>query len=164
MIRSMLPSLRAVFDGLSMALTGVVTTAHAEPPAAHARDLAQEERNRQIVVDFYTGVFERHEVAKSSELLVDSYIQHNPGVPDGKQAFVSYFTELFKKNPAARSRIVRSATSGDLVYLHVHSTANDKDLGRAIVDIFRVKDGKIVEHWDVIQAVPDKARNNNTMF
>ena len=59
---------------------------------------------------------------------------------------------------------MRSATDGDLVFLHNHSTTSENDRGRAIVDIFRVKDRKIVEHWDVIQPVPEKAVNNNTMF
>ena len=85
-------------------------------------------------------------------------------VPDGKAPFVNYFTGFFKENPQSKARIVRSATDGDLVYLHIHSTENESDRGRAIVDIFRVTDGKITEHWDVIQEVPEKAANNNTMF
>jgi predicted SnoaL-like aldol condensation-catalyzing enzyme len=52
----------------------------------------------------------------------------------------------------------------DLVWLHVHATNGAKDRGQAIIDIFRVKNGKIVEHWDVIQAVPETAANKNTMF
>ncbi|WP_254814469.1 nuclear transport factor 2 family protein [Pseudomonas aeruginosa] len=154
---------------LSLMLLGVAAAApaHAQSPAAQTqstRDLAQEERNRQIVIDFYRGVFERHDVAKSAEVLVDGYIQHNPGVPDGKAPFVNYFTGFFKENPKARSTIVRSAADGNLVYLHVHSTNGEADRGRAIVDIFRVENGRIVEHWDVIQAVPEKAANANTMF
>lgn len=128
------------------------------------RNLTQEESNRQIVVNFYNGVFNNHDVAKSSEVLAENYIQHNPNVPNGKSPFVIYFTDLFKNNPNARSRIVRSAADGDLVYLHVHSTKDNKDLGRAIIDIFRVKDNRIVEHWDVVQLIPSKSANNNTMF
>lgn len=62
------------------------------------------------------------------------------------------------------ARIVRSAADGDLVYLHVHATEHPGDRGEAVVDIFRVKDGKIVEHWDVIQPVPETSANRNTMF
>ena len=90
--------------------------------------------------------------------------RHNPGVPDGKAPFVSFFTNRFKNTPEARARIVRSSATDDLVWLHVHSTERPGDRGRAIVDIFRVKDGKIVEHWDVVQPVPEKAANDNTMF
>jgi predicted SnoaL-like aldol condensation-catalyzing enzyme len=60
--------------------------------------------------------------------------------------------------------IVRSSVDGDLVYLHVHSANDPKDLGQAVADIFRVRDGEIVEHWDVIQSVPEEAANKNTMF
>ncbi|OYR18533.1 snoaL-like domain protein [Brucella rhizosphaerae] len=128
------------------------------------RDIAKEESNRSVVLEFYDGVFNKHEVEKYSEVIVDQYIQHNPNVPDGKEAFVSFFTQRFKDNPEATSRIVRSATDGDLVFIHVNSKENANDPGVAIVDIFRVDNGKIVEHWDVIQKVPDSASNKNTMF
>lgn len=145
---------------------GVFQSASAQTTAQApvARDFAKEERNRQIVVDFYNGVFNKHDVAGASPVLLDSYIQHNPGVPNGKAPFVDHFTAFFKANPNARSRIVRSATDGDLVYLHVHSTNGEGDRGRAIVDIFRVENGRIAEHWDVIQRVPEQAANSNTMF
>jgi predicted SnoaL-like aldol condensation-catalyzing enzyme len=77
---------------------------------------------------------------------------------------VKFFTQRFKDNPTATARIVRSATDGDLVFIHLQSKMNEADRGRAIVDIFRVDNGKIVEHWDVIQAVPETSKNNNTMF
>lgn len=128
------------------------------------RDLAQEEANRKLVIEFYDTVFNKHEVEKGAAVIVDSYKQHNPMVPDGKKRFVDYFTGHFKENPQSKARIVRSATDGDLVYLHIHSTEKDGDRGTAIVDIFRVTDGKITEHWDVIQPVPETAANNNTMF
>ncbi|MDH7794825.1 MULTISPECIES: ester cyclase [unclassified Beijerinckia] len=128
------------------------------------RNFASEETNRKLVVEFYDRFFNKHETAEAAQVVADDYKQHNPNVPDGKQVFVSFFTKMFKDNPERRSRIVRSATDGDLVYLHVHSQLNANDLGSAIVDIFRVKDGKIVEHWDVVQKVPEKAANQNTMF
>lgn len=134
------------------------------PAFAQTRDLATEEANRKLVVEFYDRFFNKHETAEAAEVVADSYIQHNPQVPDGKAPFVSFFTGYFKTNPESRAKIVRSATDGDLVYLHVHSTEGAKDRGVAVVDIFRVKEGKIVEHWDVIQPVPEKAANQNTMF
>ena len=111
------------------------------------RDFAQEEANRKLVIEFYDTVFNKHEVEKGATALVDSYKQHNPRVPDGKAPFVNYFTGFFKENTQSKARIVRSATDGDLVYLHIHSTEKDGDRGTAIVDIFRVTDGKITEHW-----------------
>ena len=129
-----------------------------------ARDLTAEEANRALVIEFYDQFFNRHQVEQAARVVADDYKQHNPDVPDGKAPFVGYFTGYFKDNPQSRARIVRSATDGDLVYLHVHSTTGPQDLGQAVVDIFRVENGIIVEHWDVIQEVPAKAANDNTMF
>ncbi|HKU42727.1 MAG TPA: nuclear transport factor 2 family protein, partial [Polyangiales bacterium] len=94
----------------------------------------------------------------------DKYIQHNPRVPDGKDAVIGYFIPFFKNNPEASWEIKRVIADGDLVVLHVHSRSNASDRGRAIVDIFRVEKGKVVEHWDVIQDIPEKSANTNTMF
>lgn len=123
-----------------------------------------EETNRKLVLDFYDQFFNQHDVKQASSVVAENYIQHNPDVPDGKAPFVSYFTDFFKKNPQSHARIVHSAVDGDLVWLHVHSTNGKNDRGQSVVDIFRVKDGKIIEHWDVIQDVPSQSANSNTMF
>jgi len=153
-------SIFAVCSALLISVASVSTPVFAQ----QTRDIAKEEANRKLVLEFYDGVFNKHEVEKYSEVLAENYIQHNPGVPDGKAPFVKFFTQRFKDNPKATARIVRSATDGDLVFLHLQSKMNEEDRGRAIVDIFRVDNGKIVEHWDVIQAVPETSKNNNTMF
>lgn len=125
----------------------------------------QAEQNKKIVIDFYEGVFQKHLVkAYADRFIGDQYIQHNPHVPDGKAPFVNFFTGHFKENPEAKSVIKRAVAEGNLVFLHVHSTQNPQDRGVAIVDIFRVENGKIVEHWDVQQAVPEQSANTNTMF
>ncbi|ULR46939.1 nuclear transport factor 2 family protein [Rhizobium sp. K102] len=130
---------------------------------AASRDLKVEEANRKLVVVFYDRFFNSHDIEAAS-VVADDYRQHNPQVPDGKKPLVSFFTGFFKENPQSKAEIVRTAADGDLVWLHVHATNGTDDRGQAIVDIFRVKDGKIVEHWDVIQAVPKEAANKNTMF
>lgn len=123
------------------------------------------EQNKAIVVDFYQGVFLKHQVSTyADQYLADKYIQHNPHVQDGKAPFVNYFKQYFKQNPEAQNQIKRVIASGDLVALHVHSTQSQADRGKAIVDIFRVENGKIVEHWDVIQAIPEQSANSNSMF
>lgn len=125
----------------------------------------QTELNKKIVTQFYEGVFIRHQVKLYSDRYIgNQYIQHNPHVPDGKAPFVDYFTQYFKENPQAKNTIKRIIADGDLVALHVHSTQNEQDLGQAIVDIFRLENGKIVEHWDVIQPVNKESANSNTMF
>ncbi len=128
------------------------------------RDLATEEANLKLVVNFYEQFFNKHEVARAAEVVSENYKQHNPEVPDGKKPFVDYFSQFFKETPQSKARIVRTATSGDLVWLQVHSTNSPSDRGQAVLDIFRVKNGKIVEHWDIIQDVPAQSANGNTMF
>ncbi len=142
-----------------------LSSVQAADPQSTVRVKSQAEQNKNIVVDFYQGVFQKHEVkAYSDRYIGNQYIQHNPHVPDGKAPFVNYFTQYFKENPNAKSTIKRVVADGDLVWLHVHSTQNSPDLGTAVVDIFRVENGKIVEHWDVQQEVPKPSANKNTMF
>lgn len=123
------------------------------------------EHNKKIVTDFYEGVFLKHKVKEYSDRYIGAqYIQHNPHVPNGKAPFVDYFTGYFKENPEAQNVIKRVIADKDLVVLHVHSKQNKADRGVAIVDIFRLENGKIVEHWDVQQAIPEQSANTNTMF
>ncbi|MBN9982633.1 nuclear transport factor 2 family protein [Rhizobium laguerreae] len=143
-------------------LAGVAAPAGAFAESA-SRDLKIEEANRKLVVEFYDRFFNKHDIEAAS-VVADDYRQHNSQVPDGKKPLISFFTGFFKENAQSKAEIVRSAADGDLVWLHVHATNGADDRGQAIVDIFRVKDGKIVEHWDVIQAVPKEAANKNTMF
>lgn len=137
---------------------------HAGAAGAAERDLQVEEANRRIVLEFYDRFFNRHETDEAARVVVPDYRQHNPRVPDGRAPFVNFFAAFFRQNPRYNVRVVRSATDGDLVYLHVHARRSSEDRGSAVVDIFRVRDGKIVEHWDVIQPVPEGAANQNTMF
>jgi predicted SnoaL-like aldol condensation-catalyzing enzyme len=133
------------------------------PAAAHPKDASA--KNKEIVIAFYNLIFRDHKPAEAFERYGgDKYIQHNPRVPDGKDALIGYFTPYFKANPEAKSEIKRSAADGDLVWLHVHAKKDASDRGRAIVDIFRVEKGKVVEHWDAVQDIPETAANTNTMF
>lgn len=142
---------------LLLALSGITA-------AQSARNLTAEEANRALVLEFYDKFFNKHQVDEAAKVVADGYTQHNPTVPDGKEPFVSYYREFFKENPQSRAQVVRSAVDSNFVWLHVHSVNDAKDRGEAVVDIFRVKDGMIVEHWDVIQLVPETAENSNTMF
>ncbi|MFV0350093.1 MAG: ester cyclase [Halodesulfovibrio sp.] len=150
---------QTILAGAAM-LLALAGTANAQP----VHDIKAEEANRVLVLKFYDTFFNKHQVDEAAKVVADNYIQHNPSVPDGKEPFVSYFRGFFKENPESKVRIVRSAVDGDIVWLHIHSVNNAKDTGEAVVDIFRVQDGMIVEHWDVIQPVPQTAENTNTMF
>ena len=153
---------RTILMALLLALT--VLTGGQVMAQDTRRDLMTEEANLKLVVNFYEQFFNKHEVARAAEVVSEDYKQHNPEVPDGKKPFVDYFSQFFKETPQSKARIVRTATSGDLVWLQVHSTNSPSDRGQAVLDIFRVKNGKIVEHWDITQDIPEKSANENTMF
>lgn len=151
---------------LSSCLAALIVVAGAallSAERAQAKDPAS--KNKEIVVAFYNMIFRDHKPSEAFERFGgDKYIQHNPRVPDGKDAVINYFTPFFKANPEARNEIKRAVAEGDLVFLHVHSKKDASERGRAIVEIFRVERGKVVEHWDVIQDIPESAANSNTMF
>ena len=127
-------------------------------------DDQQEEANKKIVIAFYEAAINQKDFAAAEKYLGPRYIQHNPNVPDGPQGLKNFLAFLRDKYPAAHSDIRRAFADGDYVILHVHNVREPNTAGSAIVDIFKLEDGKIVEHWDVIQPIPDKAANGNGMF
>jgi predicted SnoaL-like aldol condensation-catalyzing enzyme len=122
------------------------------------------EANKKIVVDFYEKGLNQKDFDAAAKYFGPRYIQHNPGAGNGPEGFKRLVTFLKEKFPNSHSEIKRVIAEGDLVVLHVHSVREPGERGRAIVDIFKVEDRKIVEHWDVIQDIPEKSANENTMF
>ena len=128
---------------------------------AFAADL---DANKKIVVDFYEKGLNQKDFDAAAKYFGPRYVQHNPGAANGPEGFKRLVGFLKEKFPNFRNEIKRVIADGDLVVLHVHSKRSPDDRGRAIVDIFKVENGKIVEHWDVVQDIPEKSANDNTMF
>ena len=126
---------------------------------------AQEQANKDLVLAFYDAAINQKDVDAAVTYIGPKYIQHNPRSADGVEGLKGFIGGYLKKaNPGLKAVVKRVVVQGDLVVLHVHSLPEPGALGTAIVDIFRVENGKIVEHWDVMQPVPDKLAHGNTMF
>ncbi|MGX1170074.1 putative SnoaL-like aldol condensation-catalyzing enzyme [Bradyrhizobium sp. USDA 372] len=125
---------------------------------------AQEEANRQTVLAFYEKGLNQKDADAALAYVGNRYVQHNPTAPDGPDGFRKFIGFLREKFPNSRSEIKRSFAEGDFVILHVHSVREPGTRGRAIVDIFKLENGRIVEHWDVVQEIPENPANGNTMF
>ena len=125
---------------------------------------AQEEANRAAVLAFYEKGLNQKDADAALAYVGNRYVQHNPNAPDGPDGFRKFIGFLREKFPSSHSEIKRSFVDGDFVILHVHSVREPGSRGRAIVDIFKLENGEIVEHWDVVQDIPENPANNNTMF
>jgi predicted SnoaL-like aldol condensation-catalyzing enzyme len=122
------------------------------------------ERNKKNAIEFYNMAYQGNPV-KAVELYVGSeYIQHNPDVADGANAFINYFTLMKKEYPNKSMEFVRAVAQDDLVALHTHQIWPNNEQ-YITMDFFRFDDnGKIVEHWDSIQRIPNKTKSGNTMY
>jgi predicted SnoaL-like aldol condensation-catalyzing enzyme len=124
----------------------------------------QDEKNKKIVVDFYQRLFGDKDITAIDDYLVENYIQHNPGVADGRQAIKNIAVKWLANQPKSKVDFQKIVADGDLVVLHIKTKSFTSVRDASLIDIFRVKDGKIVEHWDIMQEVPEKAANAHPMF
>lgn len=119
--------------------------------------------NGELAVAALDGLFNRRDLSVLDRYFGDEYLQHNPNVADGTAALRAYVQSL-ESQPEFGVEIHRVVAQGDLVAVHGHYRNGPDDLGRAAVDLFRVEDGRLVEHWDVLQDVPPQSVNGHSMF
>ena len=130
--------------------------------AQTANDLAY---NKRVAKSCLDTIFNQKKPSQAvAQYISPNYRQHNPDAPDGPDGVIAYASAYLKANPDLRLDFKRIIAEGDYVVVHSHLIPNHSDIGRAVVDIFRVEDGKLVEHWDVMQPVSRQPKNRNTMF
>jgi len=125
---------------------------------------SQTERNKETVIKFYNAALNAKQPDEALRYVGASYKQHNPMAEDGGQGFRKFIDWVRSDHPDSRSEIKRVFADGDCVILDVHMVRFPGERGLAIAEFFRLEGGKIVEHWDRIQPVPETAKNRNTMF
>ena len=148
---------------LKRAAAASLLAAALSPLAAHA-SAEQEAANKAAVLAFYEKGLNQKDAESALKYVGDRYVQHNPNAEDGPDGFRKFIAFLRDKYPQSRSEIKRAFTDGDYVILHVHAVREPGTRGSAIIDIFRLEQGKIVEHWDAVQPIPERSANANGMF
>ena len=123
------------------------------------------EANKRIVREWSDLAINQHKPEEAvARYLGPTYRQHNPGAADGPEPFIAFVKRFAQLFPDVRMESKRIIAEGNYVVLHSHLILKPGDRGTAVVDIFRLENGKIVEHWDVVQEVPETSANNNSMF
>src|SRR6478735_4310651 len=132
-------------------------------PAAYAADAKQMEENKKVVLGLYEAAINQKDFEAASKFIGSRYTQHNPRAADGPEGLKAFLAFLREKFPDYHSDIKRVFADGDYVIVHVHNVPTPGSRGTAIIDIFKLEDGKVVEHWDVRQDIPEQSANSNTV-
>lgn len=125
---------------------------------------AQEEKNLKLVLDMFANVLEPLNSAAVDQYIAPGYIQHNQSVEPGRDALKKFLDVIRGENPTSTHDIKRAFVDGDHVIVHYHVRRWEGDTGWAVCDIFRVEDGMIIEHWDVLQNVVTDGPNPLSPF
>ena len=154
----------ASLAALSILIAGCSEAEPAPQPDAVVEADDTEAQNIATVRAFYDAALNQKDAQAALEFLGPEYVQHNPAAQDGAAGLEGFVNFLSTEFPENNSEIVRAFADGDHVILHVRNQRGPDQPVNAIMEIFRLEDGKIVEHWDVIQPVPEDAANDNGMF
>ena len=125
---------------------------------------ADPETNKKIVIEFYDKALNQKDFEAASKYFGPRYVQHNPRAADGPEGLKAFLAFLRDKFPDYHSEIKRIFADGDYVIVHVHNVPTPGSRGNAIIDIFKLENGMVVEHWDVRQEIPEHSANSSTMF
>jgi len=125
---------------------------------------AEEQANLDLVMDLFEHVLGPMDPARADEFIAPDYIQHSQLAPPGRDAFKSFLESIREQTPQAVHDVKRAFVDGDHVTVHYHVRRWPDDLGWAVIDIFRIENGKIAEHWDVLQDVVEGGPNPNSVF
>ena len=145
-------------------IVGAVLIASLAGRTALAADAAQMEQNKKTVIAFEDAALNLKDFDEAQKYLGPRYTQHNPTAPDGPEGLKGYIAFLKEKFPQSRSEHKQVLAEGDYVMVHDHAVREPGSRGLAIFNLYKLENGKVVEHWDVIQPVPETAQNNNGMF
>jgi predicted SnoaL-like aldol condensation-catalyzing enzyme len=166
--RKTLPWLAAVacFATACSSTSGNEPAASPTTSAAARSASASEERNKELVLRLYSEAFNKDKTDVVKQLVATDYVQHDKAVPGGADGQIKQFKDVKAKIPGAVATVKHVAADGDLVAVHWHASATPKNeaTGEAKADLFRVDNGKLVEHWGITQTVPKKTASGNSLF
>jgi len=134
------------------------------PPRTAASEAARLARNKQLVLALYQKLIGEKDFEAARHYMGDSYRQHAPYAADGHEGVRAWLEGFKAAFPNHRYEVKKVLAEGDMVVLHLHGMNGPNPHGESVVDFFRIENGKVVEHWDVIQPIPDSADNANSMF
>lgn len=158
------PAARGTAALSSVARKSMTVATKRRTAAKKLSEKARLARNKRLVLKFYDLAINQKDFAAASKYMAPRYIQHNPAAADGHEGLAAYIDWFKRDFPNLKAEVKRVIAEGDFVVLHVHGTNGPDPHGTAVIDVFRVEDGKVAEHWDVIQAIPAEIANPNGMF
>jgi predicted SnoaL-like aldol condensation-catalyzing enzyme len=120
--------------------------------------------NKEILMAFYEEVFNGHNADAARKYLREDYIQHNPGVGQGREAFIEAFRKKFEQVPHFHLDVKRIIVEGDMAAVHIHATGLPGKNESVVVDIYRFRDGLLAEHWDCLMPIPQDMLGNDIYF